>query len=341
MRALNSKAACSIKRVTPVACRLRRGSTQIPRRVRPVVACYYYDEDRERSSSSTSLAAATDTLTECLKDLQSGHAETLAQYVADEVIDAVIEEKKKARKEPYVCLDDILHFHDPDSFKLDSFAIRNLVLQSPACLQNISCLLIGEDISVHRYAGVSETGEHFTLTFSLQAKETLEPQYRSAPRLVKKWQLKSVTGEAGLDEDLSYPNPTTPPEAVTETQLSALQNCDVEACYAFAAPANREVAGPLERFKATLNSPLFAPLMGFQSYEVLQRSQHSTDHYVEVISVTTHPEGEHSGFRYLYAFDLRKQPADDIDYGFCWMTHSITQVAQLPPEVLPPKGTGI
>lgn len=58
------------------------------------------------------------------------------------------------------------------------------------------------------------------------------------------------------------------PEAALVRQLQALQGGDLETAFAFASPANRRQTGPLERFAALLESPIYRPLVRHQDHEV-------------------------------------------------------------------------
>ena len=58
------------------------------------------------------------------------------------------------------------------------------------------------------------------------------------------------------------------PEAALARQLQALQGGDVETAFAFASPANRRQTGPLERFAALLESPIYRPLVRHRDHEV-------------------------------------------------------------------------
>lgn len=64
------------------------------------------------------------------------------------------------------------------------------------------------------------------------------------------------------------PNPSVAPEAATLRQLHALRTGDTATVFAFASPANRRATGPLERFAALLESPIYRPLVGHLDCEV-------------------------------------------------------------------------
>jgi hypothetical protein len=76
-------------------------------------------------------------------------------------------------------------------------------------------------------------------------------------------------------EQPSEPDPSLEPRRVIEIQLEALQTNDtpetdagIERAWAFAHPDNKAQTGPLERFKAMLESPMYRFLIDHRSHAV-------------------------------------------------------------------------
>jgi hypothetical protein len=125
---------------------------------------------------------------------------------------------------------------------------------------------------------------------------------------------------------LAYePDADLPPEEVVKIQLDVLQNADllpeyvgVRAAYAFASPASRASSGPLERFITLLESPGYAPLIGFTEAEldVMIASKRKAYQRVRVL--------QRGGVWVNYLFILSRQ--QEPPYIGCWMTDAVIRV---------------
>ncbi len=94
------------------------------------------------------------------------------------------------------------------------------------------------------------------------------------------WRYIAVFAIAGFAATASAaqpaePDPSLEPRRVIEIQLEALQNNDepaadagIERVWAFAHPDNKAQTGPLERFKAMLESPMYRFLIDHRSHSI-------------------------------------------------------------------------
>ena len=125
----------------------------------------------------------------------------------------------------------------------------------------------------------------------------------------------------------SGPAPDVPPRDVVHSQMAALQRSDVGQCYAFAAPANRLVTGPLERFERMVrDSPAYAPLIGCSRWDFVGALQISERRYLVRVRVAP-PYGSSAPYAAAwprtvdYTFMLGRQtepPWEDM-----WMTEEV------------------
>jgi hypothetical protein len=104
----------------------------------------------------------------------------------------------------------------------------------------------------------------------------------------KRWMLRSVRGEPAADA-AAHPSPAHPPESVLQSQLAALQGQRFVDVFAHASPANKAATGPVQHFARMLQSPAYAPLLGHQGAESLQRLQPSPTVFMELVRV--YPSG--------------------------------------------------
>ena len=125
----------------------------------------------------------------------------------------------------------------------------------------------------------------------------------------------------------SGPAPDVPPRDVAHSQMAALQRSDVGRCYAFAAPSNRLVTGPLERFERMVRgSPAYAPLVGCSRWEFVGALPISERRYLVRVRVSP-PYGSSAPYAAAwprtvdYTFVLGRQtepPWEDM-----WMTEEV------------------
>ena len=123
------------------------------------------------------------------------------------------------------------------------------------------------------------------------------------------------------------PTPGLSPGDVVRIQLSALQhnddptpNAGIETAFQFAAPANRAITGPIDRFIQLVKNPLYAPMLNFISAVVEAGEQGDNE---ATLRVTIQAQ---QGEWVRYLFSLERQ--QEYPYSDCWMTagvvHEIT-----------------
>ncbi len=123
--------------------------------------------------------------------------------------------------------------------------------------------------------------------------------------------------------DLPMPSPDFSPDEVVALQLEALQfnNEDddgIEVAFNFASPGNKEVTGPLEKYKSLIKNPLYAVLINFQNY--CADDIHIEDDLAQQIVVLTDRDGEKAGF----IFSLSKQT--EAPFQNCWMIDGVLRL---------------
>jgi len=127
--------------------------------------------------------------------------------------------------------------------------------------------------------------------------------------------------------DTDSPNPNLSPADVVRIQLSALQhndeptpNAGIEIAFQFAAPTNRAITGPIDRFIKLVKNPLYAPMLNFVSAEVEEGECGEEE---ATLRVTVQAQ---LGEWVRYVFSLERQI--EYPYSGCWMTagvvHEIT-----------------
>ncbi len=116
------------------------------------------------------------------------------------------------------------------------------------------------------------------------------------------------------------------PEDVVKIQLDLLQNDDLlpfntglRAAYAFASPASRAASGPVERFITLLESPGYAPLIGFTQAQLDQMIASKRKAYQRVH--LRQRSGE--WVTYLFILSRQRQPP----CMGCWMTDAVIRVS--------------
>jgi hypothetical protein len=66
------------------------------------------------------------------------------------------------------------------------------------------------------------------------------------------------------------PSPSLSPIEVVEAQLVALQRNDVQTCFRFASPANKQATGPWQRFEMMVRqTPAYAPLVDCARFRII------------------------------------------------------------------------
>lgn len=130
------------------------------------------------------------------------------------------------------------------------------------------------------------------------------------------------------------PKPGLGPDAVVDIMLRALQHNDdpvldhgIAITFAFTSPENRDVTGPLDRFRALVKSSAYRPMIDHARadrgpVEVM------AEHAREQVAIT----GAH-GERVLYLFLLSRQEAGA--YKGCWMADGVLREAASGPQHAP------
>ena len=123
------------------------------------------------------------------------------------------------------------------------------------------------------------------------------------------------------------PSPDLSPVEVTECQLAALKKGDVQTCFAFASPANKQATGPWQRFELMVRqTPAYAPLVGCTKYAVVGALPTGDQGYR--CRVRVWPAGGSSApFAVMtpvidYDWLLSRQ-AEDSDMAGCWMVDGV------------------
>jgi hypothetical protein len=123
------------------------------------------------------------------------------------------------------------------------------------------------------------------------------------------------------------PNPNLSPADVVRIQLSALQHNDdptpdagIATAFQFAAPANRAITGPIDRFIKLVKNPLYAPMLNFIRADVEEGEMGTEEATLRVTVLAQWGEWVR------YVFSLERQI--EYPYSGCWMTagvvHEIT-----------------
>lgn len=122
-----------------------------------------------------------------------------------------------------------------------------------------------------------------------------------------------------LSQELQ-PNAGLSPDQVIKIQVEALQNNDdedngIEVTFRFASPANKNVTGPLARFKRMVKNPAYSPMLNHKlaEYGPLEIEGDIASQRVTIIGS--------NGEAIVYQFTLSKQSGPPC--AGCWMTDSV------------------
>jgi hypothetical protein len=136
-------------------------------------------------------------------------------------------------------------------------------------------------------------------------------------------------------EELSEqsPAPELSPEEVVRIQMDAFRNNDEEdrgiaIAFRFASPSNKQMTGPLPRFRMMMRNPLYRPMLNADGIEIGVVDVRERVARVEVSTVS--PEGERS----FYAFFLGKQRGGE--FADSWMTEAVEVI---PDDAVAPGGS--
>jgi hypothetical protein len=141
-----------------------------------------------------------------------------------------------------------------------------------------------------------------------------------------------LAGGAGWGQPLEalsdqYPTPELSASDVVRIQMEAFRNNDDEdsgiaIAFRFASPQNKQMTGPLPRFRMMMRNPLYRPMLDAERVEYGIPDVRERVARIEVTTVG--PEGDRS----YYAFYLTKQRGGDFEDS--WMTEAV--------EVMPDGG---
>ena len=116
------------------------------------------------------------------------------------------------------------------------------------------------------------------------------------------------------------PSPELDFEEVVNIQLTALANDNEEhegiaVAYKFAAPSNKKLVGPLERFIVLFENPLYAPMLDPLETEFLSSVQREDMAY-QVVRIRSRASVD-----FYYIFVLERQKSGEL--AGCWMTAAV------------------
>lgn len=122
---------------------------------------------------------------------------------------------------------------------------------------------------------------------------------------------------------VSGPNPGLSPAKVIKIQLKALkQNTaadeGIAKVFAFSSPGNRQITGPIGKFRQLIHSETYKDLLNFSSCKF---SKVETQDGIarQLVEIKTK-----SGKKILYLFQVSKQAAGP--YANCWMTDAVIRM---------------
>jgi len=142
----------------------------------------------------------------------------------------------------------------------------------------------------------------------------------------------TVPGQSHLRDELAdyvdttLPRPELTPEQVVSKQVESmraswLDHDRLRECYSFAAPSNRAVTGPFERFANLVRSSPYDNLGTCQAYQVGKAVVEGNS---AAVLVSLHTSDDQSlAFRFL----LSKQ--SEAPYEDCWMTEGVYALTAL------------
>ena len=127
----------------------------------------------------------------------------------------------------------------------------------------------------------------------------------------------------GANGEQLQPNPELTPDQVVRIQVEALQNNDsedhgIEVTFRFASPANRQLTGPIGRFKRLVKNPAYRPMLNHKAAE-FDPIEISGDTATQRVTIL-----DFGGKASVYLFTLSKQSGPPCDG--CWMTDSVVVV---------------
>lgn len=140
-----------------------------------------------------------------------------------------------------------------------------------------------------------------------------------------------------VDGRIDGPSPAHSPAKVIKIELKALKNNTskdegIAKVFAFSSPSNRELTGPIQKFRQVVRSETYRDLLNFQSCK-LSKLVIDEDGVAKQIVEVVNKKGE----KVQYLFILSKQK--DAPYTNCWMTEGVIRLGG--EEKKEPKGTDV
>ncbi|GIL42350.1 hypothetical protein Vafri_349 [Volvox africanus] len=289
--------------------------------------------------------AAQQSLQRVLELVQRGERDALVDYFATSNLTDTPSLKLASGCEVMV-FEDVMErmlLRSPSRHFLDSYAIRHLILSSPATSQVLSGLMLGPNKYVQRMSVTSSLGESCILTFTMTAAgpssaalqpSPAEPGTAAATIAAASlpanetpdgassggasepvWRLKSVRGEPQFGIGATQPTGPSPelsPEQIVEAHLAALQRQDVPAAFQFLSPGSKNIIGDVEKFAENLaKHRRYGGLLGHIAATSVRRCMARPTTYMEIVSVTSA-----SGTRFVFCYIL-SQETQGAGAG-CW-----------------------
>ena len=124
--------------------------------------------------------------------------------------------------------------------------------------------------------------------------------------------------------DLIKPNTNLDPFEVLMIQLNSLKNnnkpykdAGIEQTWEFAHPNNKEITGPLDKFKKMIYSKSYKILISHENSEITMLKETKDMSVFKVIVLTKNKE------KYYYIWQVEKVLLEG-DFKNCWMTTSVS-----------------
>ncbi|EFJ41252.1 hypothetical protein VOLCADRAFT_43444, partial [Volvox carteri f. nagariensis] len=319
---------CSRQKFAPSAPRLVRRLPVVP------LALYHNPGPREPGRAK----AAQQSLQRVLELVQRGERDALVDYFATSNLTDTPSLKLASGGEVMV-FEDVMEgmlLRSPSQHFLDSYAIRHLILSSPASTQLLSGLMLGPNKYIQRMAVTSQMGESCILTFTMTADTTAkQPTSPGGNRSTDKttaatptagdpgavvseppvWRLRSVRGEPQYGIGVvqpTAPSPELSPEQIVEAHLAALQRKDVPAAFQFLSAGSRKIIGDVHKFAENVaKHRRYGGLLGHIVATSVRRCMARPTTFLEIVSVTSA-----SGTRFVFCYILSQETSGSG--AGCW-----------------------
>ena len=138
-----------------------------------------------------------------------------------------------------------------------------------------------------------------------------------------------IFGVSQARADSIHPGPQFSPREVVEIVMNALgdnnspsADAGIELTFRFAAPSNKRVTGPIERFAEMVKGETYRPLIDHREYEVGAIRESGNNAFVPIILSAS------DGRTMAYMFRLGKQV--EAPFEGAWMTEAVYPIDLLP-----------